>query len=210
MSVSLGSDVVMEFRKPHPTNEKEYTDHRYVYLPRRSLMLLHNEARYGWKHSITPRKIDIVPRANGSLTAQYRKTRVSYTFRWLSDKPCVCNFPMLCDTFKAAKAKEEEKARADSIADPSKCELENVHQVYNEIANHFSETRHSPWPKVTNFLERFDIGSVLVDVGCGNGKYLYPQSGTFKVCVSLLLFFITCVRIGIDCFILSIDWLRSE
>lgn len=183
MSLSLGSDVVMEFRRPDPTNDKEYIDHRFVRLPRRSMLMMSGEARYGWKHSITPRKIDIVLSPNGYLTAQYRDIRISYTFRWLSKGPCYCEYHSLCDTYKAAKAKEDEQARTESIGDPSKCELENVHQVYNEIANHFSETRHSPWPRVTNFLQRFDVGSVLVDVGCGNGKYLYSQPSMFKVCV---------------------------
>lgn len=58
---------------------------------------------------------------------------------------------------------------------PSQYEFENVHKVYDEIAGHFSETRHSPWPQVTDFIETFPIGSILVDIGCGNGKYL-PKS----------------------------------
>ena len=28
----------------------------------------------------------------------------------------------------------------------------HVHSVYEEIADHFSETRHKPWPKVMDFL----------------------------------------------------------
>lgn len=54
----------------------------------------------------------------------------------------------------------------------AKLELENVHNVYNEIGNHFSETRHSPWPNVENFILSLKEGSILLDVGCGNGKYL--------------------------------------
>ena len=53
----------------------------------------------------------------------------------------------------------------------------HVHQVYEEIADHFSETRHKPWPQVMDFLsQKLLPGSFLVDVGCGNGKYL----GHFK------------------------------
>lgn len=177
ISLSLGSDVVMEFRKPHPTNDNEYEKHVSVRLPRRSLLVMSGEARYGWKHSITPRKIDIVQSSDGHLTAKFRDTRLSYTFRWLSDKPCHCEYHCLCDSYK----KQNEKENDAAIIDPTKCELENVHQVYNEIANHFSETRHSPWPRVSNFLQRFDVGSVLVDVGCGNGKYLDSKSNIFKV-----------------------------
>ncbi|UYV77553.1 ALKBH8 [Cordylochernes scorpioides] len=47
-----------------------------------------------------------------------------------------------------------------------------VHKVYEDIASHFSETRHSPWPQVAQFLQSLPTGSVVLDAGCGNGKYL--------------------------------------
>lgn len=47
-----------------------------------------------------------------------------------------------------------------------------VHQVYNDIAPHFSQTRYKPWPIVTKFLNELPTGSIGIDVGCGNGKYL--------------------------------------
>jgi hypothetical protein len=45
-------------------------------------------------------------------------------------------------------------------------------QVYDIIAGHFSSTRFAVWPKVRAFLESLPPGSVVADVGCGNGKYL--------------------------------------
>ncbi|KAK5997004.1 tRNA (carboxymethyluridine(34)-5-O)-methyltransferase [Cladobotryum mycophilum] len=51
-------------------------------------------------------------------------------------------------------------------------EATHVHSVYEAIAPHFSSTRHKPWPLVTNFLLTQAPGSVGLDVGCGNGKYL--------------------------------------
>ena len=30
-------------------------------------------------------------------------------------------------------------------------------QVYEEIAGHFSETRHKPWPRVTQFLSTIPV-----------------------------------------------------
>jgi hypothetical protein len=45
-------------------------------------------------------------------------------------------------------------------------------QVYDVIAGHFSSTRFAVWPKVRAFLESLSPGSVVADVGCGNGKYL--------------------------------------
>lgn len=82
VSLSLASDIVMEFRKPNNTNNKEYTQHVSVLLPRRSLLIMSGESRYGWKHGITPRKIDVIRNTDGHLTTKFRSKRISYTFRW--------------------------------------------------------------------------------------------------------------------------------
>ncbi|KAE8211427.1 hypothetical protein CF327_g4822 [Tilletia walkeri] len=60
--------------------------------------------------------------------------------------------------------------------DPAKYEQENVHDVYEEIASHFSSTRYKPWPLVSSFLETLPPGSIGADLGCGNGKYLHLRS----------------------------------
>ncbi|SCU95042.1 LADA_0G13058g1_1 [Lachancea dasiensis] len=60
-------------------------------------------------------------------------------------------------------------------------ELEFVHNVYNEIAPHFSQTRYKPWPIVTRFLQEQGTGSVGIDVGCGNGKYLDINKNVFII-----------------------------
>lgn len=92
-------------------------------------------------------------------------------FRLRVPPHCDCNFPSLCDMqTKIAQNAINECKVDDKIA--AKLELENVHNVYNEIGNHFSETRHSPWPNVENFISSLKEGSILLDVGCGNGKYL--------------------------------------
>lgn len=51
-------------------------------------------------------------------------------------------------------------------------EEEHVHSVYSAIAGHFSSTRYKPWPRIAGYLEALAPGSVVLDVGCGNGKYL--------------------------------------
>jgi alkylated DNA repair protein alkB family protein 8 len=85
--VSLLSDVVIAFsREAQRVN---------VLLPRRSLLLLTGEARYGWRHEIAPRKVDLV---KGRLV--YRRRRVSFTYRTLRSKPCACSFPEFCDSQK--------------------------------------------------------------------------------------------------------------
>ncbi|KAF4556858.1 tRNA (carboxymethyluridine(34)-5-O)-methyltransferase-like protein [Elsinoe fawcettii] len=60
-------------------------------------------------------------------------------------------------------------------------EEEHVHSVYEQIASHFSSTRYKPWPIIERFLKDLLPGSVGVDVGCGNGKYLAVNSDVFIV-----------------------------
>ena len=57
----------------------------------------------------------------------------------------------------------------------------HVHDVYEEIAGHFSDTRHKAWPHVLEFLGSLEPGNVLLDNGCGNGKYLGKQRGLIEV-----------------------------
>lgn len=55
-------------------------------------------------------------------------------------------------------------------------EQSHVHQVYDLIAQDFSRTRHTRWPFVETFLESLPPCSVVLDAGCGNGKYLGVHS----------------------------------
>ncbi|CAN6596864.1 tRNA (carboxymethyluridine(34)-5-O)-methyltransferase [Trichomonascus vanleenenianus] len=58
------------------------------------------------------------------------------------------------------------------MSDPVEKEEQYVHQVYQEIASHFSNTRYKPWPIVEKYLKDQAPGSIGLDIGCGNGKYL--------------------------------------
>eukprot|EP00873_Tetraselmis_striata_P033272 jgi/Tetstr1/453536/TSEL_040504.t1 len=76
----------------------------------------------------------------------------------------------------AAGAETQHEGRGATAAAPVDADLEqleqlHVHQVYNSIAPHFSSTRVAIWPKVREFIEALPTGAVLVDAGCGNGKY---------------------------------------
>lgn len=51
-------------------------------------------------------------------------------------------------------------------------EREYVKNTYDNIAEEFSCTRYKKWPKVEAFLQSIPRGSLLLDIGCGNGKYL--------------------------------------
>lgn len=59
-----------------------------------------------------------------------------------------------------------------SVQSTPDIEKKYVHHVYDAIAPHFSSTRFAKWPKVAGFLNSLKPGSVILDAGCGNGKYL--------------------------------------
>jgi tRNA (uracil-5-)-methyltransferase TRM9 len=64
---------------------------------------------------------------------------------------------------------------------PEEYEEQHVHEVYEQIASHFSSTRYKPWPIVESFLRSLEPGSIGLDVGCGNGKYLTVNQDVFIV-----------------------------
>lgn len=61
-------------------------------------------------------------------------------------------------------------------ANPRAFELQHVHQVYDNIASHFSQTRYKTWPVIQAFVESLPNGAVVADIGCGNGKYMSVRS----------------------------------
>ncbi|KAK4050224.1 tRNA methyltransferase, has a role in tRNA modification [Microbotryomycetes sp. JL201] len=60
--------------------------------------------------------------------------------------------------------------------DDTAFEAEHVHVVYDHIAQDFSRTRHTRWPFVERFIHGLQPGSIVLDAGCGNGKYLGCRS----------------------------------
>jgi alkylated DNA repair protein alkB family protein 8 len=140
--LSLGSAVVMTF-----TSEEDPDMKKHVLLPPRSLALLQGPARYSWSHGISARKQDKV---NGALVT--RGLRISLTFRQVmvpGEIPSEC----LVET---------------------KLEDEHVVQVYDDIAPHWHHTRGRRkvhWYRVKDYLEALEPGSLLADIGCGDGKY---------------------------------------
>ena len=122
-----------------------------------------------FRHGITPRKSDIIPiqtETKRYLTLRPRKERISLTFRKSITGPCTCLFQKHCPSHSQDKVDE----MSDDIA--SKLEKLHVHEVYEKIAPHFSNTRYKPWPMIVEFLNSLPDGSLVADVGCGNGKYL--------------------------------------
>ncbi|CAK4079792.1 unnamed protein product [Aphanomyces euteiches] len=151
-SVSLGSDIVMDFRL---VSDPSIVKH--VHLKRGSLCLMVGEARYLWKHGIAYRKHDLV---QGRLVKRDR--RLSLTLR-----------KVVVDG--------NLQSTMQSVQKPTNVELEHVHGVYDSIASHFSHTRHHPWPLVADFLNSLEPGSLVADIGCGNGKYLGVNKGILTI-----------------------------
>lgn len=56
-------------------------------------------------------------------------------------------------------------------------EQKYVHEIYDDIAGHFSDTRYKPWPGVMRFLKNLPPYSLVLDMGCGNGKYSFCLPG---------------------------------
>ncbi|XP_053363686.1 probable tRNA methyltransferase 9B [Clarias gariepinus] len=63
----------------------------------------------------------------------------------------------------------------------SQLERDHVHSVYERIAPFFNDTRYKAWPRVKQFLLEQEPGSIVADVGCGNGKYLHINESIFKM-----------------------------
>ncbi|EMR08091.1 hypothetical protein PNEG_03531 [Pneumocystis murina B123] len=60
-------------------------------------------------------------------------------------------------------------------------ETSYVHNVYSAIAGHFSATRQKPWPTIENYLLKQPTGALGLDVGCGNGRYLFLSQNIFLI-----------------------------
>jgi alkylated DNA repair protein alkB family protein 8 len=196
ISLSLNSGIVMEFRqaREEKDTDREEIDlpqsllRKLVYPPRRSLLLMSGPARYTWEHMIVSRMTDthdgkVIPRGQ----------RVSLTLRSALELPSNGGAPLArveSDIYPpmwghASRDRENITTNKDSLATPS-TEKEHVHAVYDAIATQWHHTRGKRgvlWPGATQFLKQLPQGSVVADVGCGDGKY-FPaiwEAGSFVI-----------------------------
>lgn len=152
-----------------------------------SLLVLKGESRYMWTHGIAERKHDIVPTVPGErIAVKQRSRRISLTFRKVKERAVV----MTEGKPTQAEAKPNELVLPKTEREAVEFERCHVHQVYNQIASHFSQTRYSAWPGVSTFINAMQPYSTMLDVGCGNGKYLGLRRDLFCVTCFILSFLI--------------------
>ncbi|KAL3075481.1 hypothetical protein niasHS_011988 [Heterodera schachtii] len=166
-SLSLLSDVVMEFRDCANSARRAS-----AHLPRRSILSLCGDVRYRHKHGILTRQYDVHPSSNRLLK---RQRRISITFRTVRRLPCQCPYVEFCDWDRAGRLRIP-----SGECDGRQLEQQYVAKVYDAIAPHFDLTRHSNWRCVVAFLASLPRGASLLDVGCGNGKYLLHSDALTK------------------------------
>lgn len=77
-----------------------------------------------------------------------------------------------CHAQHSVSTSEDQNCMSASVNCTPEIEKKYVHRVYDAIAPHFSSTRFAKWPKVATFLRSLPSGSIVLDAGCGNGKYL--------------------------------------
>ncbi|TKR67377.1 hypothetical protein L596_023538 [Steinernema carpocapsae] len=167
ISLSLNAKVVMDFRDCANPNV-----HLPLVLEPRSLLVMRGSARYRFTHGIATRRYDVDPRTGNVFD---RQRRISITFRRIRKEPCQCPYVEYCDWNRNGQT-----AIPKTSDEAKRVEDRYVAEVYETIASHFDETRHSKWNAVSNFLKELKDGSLLFDIGCGNGKYLFEDNRLIK------------------------------
>ncbi|KAE9554261.1 hypothetical protein FO519_002560 [Halicephalobus sp. NKZ332] len=175
--ISLSSSVNMNFH--HMANSSCETE---LFVPRRSLMVMKGESRYCYKHMIRSGSIDVNP-VNGQVYK--RSDRYSLTFRKITCSPCRCPFPEYCNSDRG-----EYNSLPKTNEEAEIVEKLYVQKTYEGIADDFDTTRYSKWKSIVDFLNTIPKGGVVLDAGCGNGKYLSREPHHymigFDMCQNLL------------------------
>ncbi|CAB3251571.1 unnamed protein product [Arctia plantaginis] len=76
---------------------------------------------------------------------------------------------------------EAEAGAGESAARGAALERAYVHDVYEQAGDDGDEGSRAPAPGVRAFLSELEPGSLVCDVGCGNGKYLSVNPSVYTV-----------------------------
>ena len=185
ISISLNGGTVMQFRNVKDPKQRK----KLVYLPPRSMLLMSKDARYEWEHMIVSRMSD-----THNDVVLPRKLRVSLTLRTALSEDGASYLPLVesnryppvwGEPANSSESTSTTIAVPHQLATPA-CERDHVHKVYDAIATQWHHTRGKRgvlWPGATQFLQRLSPGSIVADVGCGDGKY-FPaiwEAGSFVI-----------------------------
>ncbi len=182
ISISLNSGIVMEFTNANSNSEKPLK--KLVYLPRRSVVLMSGPARYEWEHQIVTRRTDT---HNGVVLT--RGTRISLTLRTalsLEGNPLARYESSAFPPIWGKSSSDKNNDSSDNALVTPSTERDHVHKVYDAIATQWHHTRGKRgvlWPSATQFVQNLSEGSMVADVGCGDGKY-FPaiwEAGSYVI-----------------------------
>jgi ubiquinone/menaquinone biosynthesis C-methylase UbiE len=61
----------------------------------------------------------------------------------------------------------------------------NSEETWDTIAQSFNSTRRKPWKQCIDFINTLPKTSIVVDIGCGNGRHLIPCAKHCKKAIGL-------------------------
>ena len=170
VTVSLGSEQCVLFKRRGCLP-------RCVRLPVGSALRLDGAAADDWTHGLPPATSPRVSLTFRRLNAE-TKSKFEEEARRVQERR---------DAKKELKRKQRNKPPKPSVraerrpeaasltrgdgAKTPQVEIEHVRSVYNAIAPQWHGTRYKAWPRVAKFcLMNCGKGTLVADVGCGNGK----------------------------------------
>jgi ubiquinone/menaquinone biosynthesis C-methylase UbiE len=71
-------------------------------------------------------------------------------------------------------------------------EQTQVKEIYEEIAEHFDNTRLYKWNWVNEFLNNLRKDSLVYDIGCGNGRNMINNNFFVLLSIKLYAHYLIC------------------
>jgi len=63
--------------------------------------------------------------------------------------------------------------------------IKQTKETWDKIARSFDITRRKPWDECIDFINKIKKDSIILDIGCGNGRHLIPCSKKIKKVIGL-------------------------
>jgi SAM-dependent methyltransferase len=176
LMISIGGHMLLDIYSAQ--NDKKFIGS--LYIPANSAVLFNNSARSAYSFAQSNKTKDIL--------GSFKMKRLKSIIIQLKEINCEAKLPQnIVDLSNSEVEEKKLEATELDLAQVKIEELENTHvvDVYNAIAAHFSHTRHSPWPKVEQFVQNIPANCLVADIGCGNGKYMGLNSKIHMIGVDI-------------------------